>query len=249
MPQRLIAVFAVLAALAALVVLTPAGTQPAAPPAAPPQPAHLRVLLPSANVTLTIDGKATQQTGASRLFVSPPLEQGKAYTYTLVANWDPNGYTKTTRTRTVTVRAGQETEADLRKADPANPDKFVIAFVPTPDEVVAAMCKLAGVTKEDVVYDLGCGDGRMVITAVKDFGAKRGVGVDLDPNRVKDSKEAAKKSGVEDRLEFREGDVLNISDLRDADVILLYMGEDVNLRLRPILQKTLKPGSRIVSHE
>jgi cyclopropane fatty-acyl-phospholipid synthase-like methyltransferase len=99
-----------------------------------------------------------------------------------------------------------------------------------------------------VVYDLGCGDGRMVIAAVKKGGAKRGVGIDIDPQRVAESKANAKQAGVEDKVEFREGDVLKIPDLSDANVVLLYMGEDLNRQLKPILQKTLKPGSRIVSH-
>ncbi len=138
---------------------------------------------------------------------------------------------------------------DLRKEDKENPDKIVVRYVPTPPEVVEAMCKLAGVGKDDVVYDLGCGDGRIVIAAVQKFGAKRGVGVDLNPERVRESKENARAAGLADRVEFRQGDVLDIKDLADASVVMLYMGDDVNLRLRPILQKTLKPGSRIVSHE
>jgi ribosomal protein L11 methylase PrmA len=107
---------------------------------------------------------------------------------------------------------------------------------------------MAKVGPKDVVYDLGCGDGRMVIIAINKFGAKRGVGVDLDPERIKESKENAEKYKVADKVEFRVGDVLKIKDLRDADVVLLYMGDDINLRLRPILKQTLKPGARIVSH-
>ncbi len=80
------------------------------------------------------------------------------------------------------------------------------------------------------------------------FGAKRGVGIDLDPELVKECKENAKKAKVEDKVEFREGDVLKIDDIPDASVVLLYMGNDINLRLRPILQAKLKPGSRVVSH-
>jgi uncharacterized protein (TIGR03000 family) len=213
-----------------------------------PQPVYLRVLLPQDDAELLIDDQPTKQTGPSRLFVSPPLVPGRTFTYALTTTWEPNNYTTITRTRTVVVRAGQEVEADLRQADARNPDKLVILYVPTPQEVVEAMCKLAGVTPEDVVYDLGCGDGRLVITAVKQFGAKRGVGVDLDPERIQESKENANKAGVEDKVEFRQGDVLNIKDLADASVVLLYMGDDVNLRLRPILQRTLKPGARIVSH-
>jgi uncharacterized protein (TIGR03000 family) len=232
-------------ALLALALLTAAGR----PGAGAPQPVYLRVLLPYGDAELKIDGHLTKQAGKSRLFVSPPLEAYRTFTYTLTATWEPNNYTKVIRTRQARVQAGREVEVDLRKADPGNPDKFVIRFVPTPDEVVEAMCKIAGVRAGDVVYDLGCGDGRIVITAVKDYGAKRGVGVDLNPERVKDSRASAKKAGVADRVEFRQGDVLDIKDLREASVVMLYMGEDVNLRLMPILKKTLRPGSRVVSHD
>jgi precorrin-6B methylase 2 len=161
--------------------------------------------------------------------------------------WEPNNYTKITRTKTVSVKGKDAVTVDLRKEDPAKPDDIVVRYVPTPDDVVEAMCKMAKVTNQDIVYDLGCGDGRMVIMAVEKFKAKRGVGVDLDPARVMDSKENAKKHGVEDKVEFRQGDVLKIKDLPDATVILLYMGDDINKRLAPILQG-LKPGTRVVSH-
>ena len=134
-------------------------------------------------------------------------------------------------------------------ADDKNPDRFLIRFVPTPEVVVDAMCKLAKVGKDDVVYDLGCGDGRISITAVTKFKAKRGVGVDIDANLVKESQANAKKAGVADRVEFRKADVLDLKDLGDATVVMLYMGEDVNLRLRPLLKKVLRPGARIVSHD
>jgi uncharacterized protein (TIGR03000 family) len=206
-------------------------------------------LLPEEDAHLLIEGKMTKQTGVKRLFVSPPLEAGSTYTYLLTASWEPNNYTEVIRTRTIRVKPGEEVEVDLRKADPANPDKFHIRYVPTPDDVVEAMCKLAKVGKDDVVYDLGCGDGRIVITAVTDFKAKRGVGVDIDAKLVNLSKAEAKKAKVDDRVQFRTQDVLDIKDLGDASVVMMYMGEDVNLRLRPILQKSLKPGSRIVSHD
>jgi ubiquinone/menaquinone biosynthesis C-methylase UbiE len=110
------------------------------------------------------------------------------------------------------------------------------------------MCKLGKVTKKDVVYDLGCGDGVMVIIAVKKFGAKRGVGVDIDAELVKKAKEKAEAEGVANKLEFRKGDVLKVKDLPDASVVLLYMGEDINKRLKPVLKARLKPGARVVSH-
>ncbi|MBM4080257.1 MAG: methyltransferase domain-containing protein [Planctomycetes bacterium] len=121
-------------------------------------------------------------------------------------------------------------------------------FVPTPPEVVAAMLRMAGVGKDDVVYDLGCGDGRIPVAAVKDFGAKRGVGVDLDPQRIKECHENAQKAGVADRLTFIEEDLYK-ADVRDCTVLGLYLYEKMNIKLRPILYRQLRPGARIVSHD
>ena len=204
--------------------------------------------MPAAGATLTFDGAETRQTGLTRLFESPSLDPGKNYSYTVVAQWMPNNYTTVIRTRVAPVKAGQTTEVDLRKEDDKQKDEFFIRYVPTPQKVVDAMLELAGVGEKDVVYDLGCGDGRIVITAVTKFKAKRGVGVDLDPERIKDSKANAKREKVEDKVEFRQEDVLKLKDLGDASVVMLYLGNDVNERLKPILQKTLKPGSRVVSH-
>lgn len=121
-----------------------------------------------------------------------------------------------------------------------------VHFEATPDDVVEAMLKIAGVMKEDVVYDLGCGDGRFVITAAKKFGA-RGVGVDIDPVRIKESNENAQKAGVTDRVKFFEGDLFK-TDIGEATVIALYLLNELNLQLRPRLFSELKPGTRIVSH-
>jgi uncharacterized protein (TIGR03000 family) len=231
-----------------LVLTAARGQPPADKPAADKQTATLRVLLPQDDATLTIEDKPTKQTGSERSFVSPPLEPGKSYTYTLVAKWMPNNYTTFTRKRTVPVKAGANVEVDLRKADDKQPDDIFIRYVPTPHEVVEAMLKLGDVHEGDVVYDLGCGDGRIVIAAVTKFKAKRGVGVDLDPQRIKESKANAREAKVEDKVEFRQEDVLKLKDIGDASAVMLYLGDDVNERLRPILQKTLKPGSRIVSH-
>jgi ribosomal protein L11 methylase PrmA len=121
-----------------------------------------------------------------------------------------------------------------------------VPYVPTPQEVVDEMLKLADVTKDDVVYDLGCGDGRLVITAVKKFGARRGVGVDIDPERIRESNENAKAAGVADRVEFRVQNLFE-TDFKEATVVTLYLLPDVNLKLRPKLLE-LKPGTRIVSH-
>jgi uncharacterized protein (TIGR03000 family) len=217
-------------------------------PVSPQRPATIRVLLPFANAQLMIDDVQTRQTGTERVFTSPALEPGRSYFYTISATWQPNNYTTITRTRKIPVKAGQDVEADLRQVDDKQPDKILIRYVPTPQEVVEEMLKLAGVGKNDIVFDLGCGDGRIVITAVEKFGAKRGVGVDIDPQRIRESKANAREHKVEDKVEFRQGDVLDIKDLSNASVVTLYMSDALNLALRPILQKTLKPGARVVSH-
>lgn len=125
------------------------------------------------------------------------------------------------------------------------PRQLDVPYVPTPPRVVDAMLKMARVTAQDVVYDLGCGDGRIPIAAALKYGA-RGVGIDLDPKRIEDATENAKADGVADKVRFIAGSVFD-ADFRDATVVVLYMSLDVNQRLMPKL-KALKPGSRIVSH-
>lgn len=119
-------------------------------------------------------------------------------------------------------------------------------FVPTPEEVVDRMLQLAGVTKKDVVYDLGCGDGRIVIAAAKKYGA-RGVGVDIDPTRIAESTANAKQAGVSHLVTFKLQDAL-ATDLSPATVVTLYLLSASNVRLRPILTSQLRPGARIVAH-
>ncbi|HSK63854.1 MAG TPA: class I SAM-dependent methyltransferase [Pyrinomonadaceae bacterium] len=122
-----------------------------------------------------------------------------------------------------------------------------VPYVPTPQNVVDEMLTLANVKKDDVVYDLGCGDGRLVITAVKKFGAKRGFGVDIDPQRIEESNANAKAAGVTDRVQFAVQDLFQ-TDLKEASVVTLYLLPAVNLRLRPKLLSELRPGTRVVSH-
>ena len=121
-----------------------------------------------------------------------------------------------------------------------------VRYEPSEPEVVTAMLQLAGVTANDVVYDLGCGDGRIVIAAAKQFGA-RGVGIDIDPARIRESNANARAAGVADRVEFRLGDLFE-SDIGEASVVTLFLWPSVNLRLRPKLLAELKPGTRVVSH-
>ena len=119
-------------------------------------------------------------------------------------------------------------------------------FVPSIEEIAEAMLKLAQVTKDDLVYDLGCGDGRIVIMAAKKLGAS-GVGVDIDPERIRESKENARKAGVAGRVRFIEQDLFE-TDISKATVVTLYLLPEVNLRLRPKLLRELKPGTRVVSN-
>jgi len=122
-----------------------------------------------------------------------------------------------------------------------------VPYVQTPHEVVAQMLRLAGVDRNDVVYDLGSGDGRLVIAAARDFGA-RGVGVEIDPRLVARSVESARRAGVGDRVTFREQDLFQ-TDLADATVVTLYLSPALILRLRPKLLRELRAGARIVSHD
>jgi tRNA A58 N-methylase Trm61 len=138
------------------------------------------------------------------------------------------------------IAASSQTQAP---AAPRTPD---VIYVPTPPEVVSAMLKLANVTKNDVVYDLGCGDGRIVIAAAKEFGA-RGIGIDIDPQRIAEANENAKQAGVTDKVKFMQADLFE-SSFSEATVVTLYLLPSLNVKLRPKLWKELKPGTRIVSH-
>ena len=122
-----------------------------------------------------------------------------------------------------------------------------VIYVPTPYEVVDEMLKLAGVKKGDVLYDLGSGDGRIPITAAKKFGI-RAVGIDIDPQRVEEAKENARKNGVTNLVQFRQEDLFR-ANFREATVVTLYLLPDLNVKLRPKLLAELRPGSRIISHQ
>lgn len=120
-----------------------------------------------------------------------------------------------------------------------------VDFVPTPPEVVDKMLELAQITKVDLVYDLGCGDGRIVVAAAKKFGC-RAVGVDIDPMRVKEARALVEKNEVGDLVRIEQADIFSV-DLGDADVVALFLLPNLNRKLIPQLEK-MKPGSRIVSH-
>ena len=122
-----------------------------------------------------------------------------------------------------------------------------VIYVPTPYEVVDEMLRLANVKKGDVLYDLGSGDGRIPVTAAKRFGV-RAVGIDIDPQRIKEATENAKKNGVSKLVTFRQEDLFK-TDFKEATVVTLYLLPDLNVKLRPRLLNELKPGTRIVSHQ
>jgi len=134
--------------------------------------------------------------------------------------------------------AAQQAAAPTREPD--------VIFVPTPEQVVEGMLKLAKVGPNDLVYDLGCGDGRTVIMAAKKFGA-RAVGVDIDPQRIAESTENARAAGVGDKVKFIQGDLFE-ANIKDATVVTLYLLTSLNMKLRPKLWKELKPGTRVISH-
>ena len=129
--------------------------------------------------------------------------------------------------------------------DPPPPREPDVLYVPTPEAVVIGMLEMAKVGPDDTVYDLGSGDGRIVIAAAKRFGAK-GVGIDIDPVRVREARENVRRAGVADRVQILQGDLFQ-ADLRQATVVTLYLLQELNERLRPKLQRELRPGGRVVS--
>jgi predicted RNA methylase len=134
-------------------------------------------------------------------------------------------------------------------ADASSPDTTVeqdAPYIPTPQWLVDRMLEVAEVSADDVVYDLGSGDGRLIITAAKRHGA-RGVGIEIKPELVREGRARARLVGVSDRVTFRQGNLFDV-DLHDATVVTLYLGERVNRRLRPKLLRQLDPGDRVVSH-
>ena len=138
-----------------------------------------------------------------------------------------------------TVLAQQQEKPSSRAPD--------VIFVPTPQEVVEEMLKVANVKKGDVLYDLGSGDGRIPVTAAKKYGV-RAVGIDIDPERIREANENARKAGVARLVQFRQEDLFR-ANIAEATVVTLYLLPDLNAKLRPRLWKVLKPGTRIVSHQ
>jgi SAM-dependent methyltransferase len=146
------------------------------------------------------------------------------------------------------IGAATSGDCTAAQADVPSPNrKLDVWYVPTPNEIVNRMLDVANVSPLDVVYDLGCGDGRIVIAAAKKYGT-RGVGVDLDPARIREAQANAKKAGVENLVTFKVADLFK-TDLTEATVVTLYLLPELNRRLKPKLFAELKPGARVVSHD
>jgi uncharacterized protein (TIGR03000 family) len=206
---------------------------------------RIQVIVPDDDAELSFENEVTKTAGTIRDFETPPLEPGRAYRYTFSVKWAPNNYTTITRTRTISFNAGESITVDLTIN--ASNDRAQIRYVPTPDFVVDEMIRLARIRSDDVVYEPGCGDARITIAAVR-AGARRGVGIDLDTERVAESRTNVRSAGLDDRIEVRAGDALDLKDLGEASVVFLYMGDEFNRMIRPLLWKQLKVGARVVSH-
>jgi uncharacterized protein (TIGR03000 family) len=206
---------------------------------------RVAVKLPADDAELVVNGETIPGNGPSREFETRSLDAGRAHLYTFTVTWRPNTYTTITRTKTVSVRAGEPVAVDLTVEDPG--DRVRVIYVPTPADVAAAMVDLADIRRDDVVFEPGCGDARITIAAIRN-GAQRGICVDIDPERARESRANVAAAGYADRIDVREGDALDVKDLSDASVVLLYMGDHFNLLIRPVLWRELKVGARIVSH-
>lgn len=204
---------------------------------------------------LKVNGKKIDGDGETRVYKTT-VEKGKTATFKIEILVEPNNYTKITRRKEITLKGGEndnvklDMTADQTFEEVSRPDDIVVRFVPTPGDIVDEMAKLAKMKKDDVVYDLGCGDAIMLIRPVQQGKAKKGVGVEYDPEVMKLAIDNVKKAKLEDKITIRKGDMLKLkpSDVEDASVVLLYIGDDLGRRVSPVLKNTLKPGSRIVSH-
>ena len=201
---------------------------------------RLEIYLPP-NARLFIEGQETRSKGPKRLFVSPPLAPGK-YTYTIKAIIpEPNG--PRTVTRQLDVRPGDFESIDLRA--PGERPITDVEYEPTPQKVVDALLRLAKVTRNDVVWDLGCGDGRIVVTAARDY-CCRACGFDIDPQRVHDSVANVRAHGVERLVTIENRDIFTLDLSEGPTVVVLSLLPSLNARLLPQLRK-LPPGARVVS--
>jgi uncharacterized protein (TIGR03000 family) len=190
---------------------------------------------------LFIEGQEMRSSGTTRRFVSPPLPPGH-YTYTIKAIIPgPNG--PRTVTRRIEVRPGDFESVDLREPG----KRFIgdVEYEPTPQVVVDALLRMAKVTSKDVIWDLGCGDGRIPVTAAKEYACKA-CGFDIDPERVKDSLANVRKQGVERLVTIERRDIFTLDLSKGPTIVTLYLLPSLNAKLLPQL-RTLPPGARVIS--
>ena len=204
------------------------------------KPVTVEVYLPQ-SARLFIEGQETSPKGPKRRFVSPPMPPGK-YAYTIKAIIaEPNG--PRTVTRRIDVRPGDFESIDLRA--PGKRPITDVEYEPTPQNVVDALLRLANVTSEDVVWDLGCGDGRIPVTAARGYGCKAR-GFDIDPERVKESLANVRKSGVERLVTIEQRDIFKLDMSQGPSIVTLYLLPQLNARLLPQLRE-LPAGARVIS--
>jgi uncharacterized protein (TIGR03000 family) len=237
--------YAGLAAFALLAVTAPVWSDDAAkaPAADEGKPISLIVTVPTADAKLFIEGKETKTTGKKiRTFISPKVveEPNKKYIYTLKAMWK-EGDKDLEKEVKVEVKPGGEYTVVVQDREPD------VIYVPTPQDVVDKMLELANVKKDDVVWDLGCGDGRIPVTAAKKYGCKA-MGFDIDPERIKDSLANVEKNKVKDLVTIEKKDIFTLDLSKGPTVVTLYLLPDLNVKLIPQLEK-LPKGARIVSHD
>lgn len=190
---------------------------------------------------LFIEGEEKAYRGPKRRFVSQPLPQGK-YTYTIKAIV-PGPMGSETVTHQLDVRPGDFESIDLRP--PGQRATTDVEYEPTPQKVVDALLRLAKLTREDVVWDLGCGDGRIPVTAAKDYGCQAH-GFDIDLERVKESVASARKHGLEKLVKIEQRDIFTLDLSKEPSVVVLYLLPSLNAKLLPQLRK-LPPGARVIS--
>jgi uncharacterized protein (TIGR03000 family) len=196
---------------------------------------------PPEGARLFIEGQETRPKWPMCRFVSPPLPPGK-YTYTIKAIIPgPDG--PRTLTRQIDVRPGDFESIDLR--EPGKRPKTDVEYEPTPQKVVDALLRLAKITSKDMVWDLGCGDGRIPVTAAKEYACKA-FGFDIDPERVKDSLANVRKHGVERLVTIEQGDIFKLDLSKGPTIVTLYLLPSLNAKLLSQLRK-LSPGTRVIS--
>ncbi len=217
----------------------------AAAPAAAGVSSRISITMPQDDAELLVEGQKVEGSGASRTVDGPRLGKGTRATTTITAHWRPNSYTEITRTKQVAFTAGEPVNVDLAADDPT--DRVKVIYVPTPLDVSEEMVRMARVGPDDVVYEPGCGDARITIAAIR-RGAQRGICIDIDEERAKESRANVEAAGYAGKIDVRHGDALDLKDLSQVTVVLLYMGDHFNMLIRPVLLRDLKVGSRIVSH-